>query len=147
MVISKPLTEAGKEDIRSWAYEGRYAVYNLPQDYTFSSGLFYELHLDAERIGYVHFREEVETIMLGMGLRPDLCGKGLGTEVLKAVFRISESVYPEKPLSLAVRSWNQRAVRCYQKAGFFPRGEEFEMNTPGGRDRFINMITKERGRE
>ena len=31
---------------------------------------------------------------------------------------LSQRLYPGKPMYLEVRTWNTRAVRCYEKAGF-----------------------------
>lgn len=48
--------------------------------------------------------------------------------------------FPGKPLVLAVRTWNLRAIRCYQKAGFRAEGGPYEAVTPCGRGEFIRMV-------
>ena len=45
-------------------------------------------------------------------------GKGLGTEVLRAVFRIAKNLYHIEELRLNVYEFNVSAQRCYERAGF-----------------------------
>ena len=56
--------------------------------------------------------------------------------------RSSKQKYPGKPLYLEVRTWNERAVRCYQKAGFVIDGDIIEQETYIGRSTFYRMIKK-----
>ena len=46
---------------------------------------------------------------------PDLCNKHYGQRMLLIIYEISKKLYPNKPLYLEVRTWNIRAVKCYQK--------------------------------
>ena len=139
-MIYRWLSEYDKRKICSWEYEGPYSVYNLPKNYSFSAGSFYGFFLDSELIGYVNLKDAGDKVLIGIGLCPDLLGKGFGEKVLNASFSIASDDFPGKPLCLVVRKWNQRAVSCYRKVGFSQYGEPFEMNAPGGPDVFINMI-------
>lgn len=49
---------------------------------------------------------------------------------------ISKKLYPNKPLYLEVRTWNIRAVKCYQKAGFRIDGQAYELTTGIGTGTF-----------
>lgn len=51
---------------------------------------------------------------LGIHLRPDSYGRGVGTAALAAFFAVCPVVY----LRLDVASDNRRALRCYRRAGF-----------------------------
>ena len=53
---------------------------------------------------------------------------------------ISKKLYPDKPLYLEVRTWNIRAVKCYQKAGFRIDGQAYELTTGIGTGTFYRMI-------
>lgn len=53
---------------------------------------------------------------------------------------ISKKLYPNKPLYLEVRTWNIRAVKCYQKAGFRIDGQAYELTTGIGTGTFYRMI-------
>ena len=76
----------------------------------------------------------------GTSVRPDLCGQGYGQQMMKLAQTISQTLYPGKPLYLEVRSWNRRAIRCYEKAGFVAEGEPFIQRTPIGEGEFIRMV-------
>ena len=53
---------------------------------------------------------------------------------------IAQRLFPGKPLYLEVRTWNARAVRCYEKAGFRIVGEPIRQTTPAGDGVFYHMI-------
>ncbi len=59
---------------------------------------------------------------MSLRVRPDWCGKGIGTQMLRLV---SEWWFGSgmEALQLDVAASNQRAVRCYRKAGFAQAGE------------------------
>ena len=65
---------------------------------------------------------------------------GYGTRILLESYELSKQLYPEKPLYLEVRTWNKRAIKCYQKAGFNICGDAFELQTPVGTGSFYKMI-------
>lgn len=51
-----------------------------------------------------------------------------------------KKLYPNKPLYLEVRTWNTRAVKCYEKAGFRIDGQAYELTTGIGTGTFYRMI-------
>ena len=53
---------------------------------------------------------------------------------------ISQRLFPGKPLYLEVRTWNARAVRCYEKAGFRIVGEPIRQTTSAGDGVFYHMV-------
>lgn len=55
------------------------------------------------------------TILLTELKNPDLCNKHYGQRMLLITYKISKKLYPNKPFYLEVRTWNIRAVKCYQK--------------------------------
>ncbi len=46
----------------------------------------------------------------------------------------------KKPLYLGVRTWNKRAINCYQSVGFVIDGDSFELTTLIGRGEFYRMV-------
>lgn len=58
----------------------------------------------------------------------------------KTACEISRSLFPGKPLYLGVRTWNTRAVRCYEKARFHIVGEPIRQTTSAGEGVFYHMI-------
>ena len=55
----------------------------------------------------------------------------------------SKKLYPNKPLYLEVRTWNTRAVKCYEKAGFRIDGQAYELTTGIGTGTFYRMIREQ----
>lgn len=119
----------------AWRYEGPYHVYNLSSDtlpeliagrYCAYIGAFNEL------LGFACFAEpariptaeafdwEDGKIDIGVGLRPDLCGKGGGCVFFEDVLRWMGGRFPGAMFRLSVAAWNERAMRVYRRCGFAP---------------------------
>ena len=150
----RPMTEADKYAIGRWRYEGEYSLYNsVPYDEQKSKGtglangennLFSFLE-GGKLVGYVNLKERGDRVNLGVAAAPDCCGMGYGTRMTIFARKLSRELFGEKPLTLEVRSWNRRAIRCYEKAGFVPEGEPFLRTTPLGEGLFIRMRERETG--
>ena len=54
--------------------------------------------------------------------------------------RMAQELYPGKTLYLEVRTWNQRAVRCYEHVGFVLDGAPYTQTTGAGTDKFYRMV-------
>ena len=91
-----------------------------------------------EKIIDILLEEETE-VFIGIGVNPDLCGKHYGRRMLMRAYEISKERYPNKPLYLEVRTWNTRAVKCYERAGFKIDGEPYELTTGIGTGTFYRM--------
>lgn len=145
------LSERDARQICTWRYDGDYSVYNYPeweiiveQNWGLAQELIREREYFAvmndmdDLIGHFRLKEQEEFIYLGVGLIPELCGYGHGTAVMELIKKESKERYPDKQLSLEVRSFNHRAITCYQKAGF-RCVDVYELITPSGRDIFVRM--------
>ena len=55
---------------------------------------------------------------LGLGLRPDYTGRGLGTGFLAATLDWARERYAPTEFSLMVVAFNRRAITVYERAGF-----------------------------
>ena len=150
-LIYRSLSEDDKQQICSWKYEGEYEMYNLPpydemreQQIGFcnpKSEKNYFAFLDGDVLaGFVNILEEQTEVFIGIGVNPNLCGKHYGRNILQTAYEISKQRYPDKPLYLEVRTWNTRAVKCYQRAGFHIDGEPFELTTGIGTGTFYRMV-------
>lgn len=78
-------------------------------------------------------------VRLGVGMRPDLCGNGMGQQFMKAIVQAALARYPEREIDLEVLTWNQRAIRAYQKSGFTIT-DTYERRTPTGNKPFYCMV-------
>lgn len=63
------------------------------------------------------------TLSVGLGLRPDLTGQGLGPPFFTAVLNFATERFAPTAFRLFVLPFNQRAIRVYERAGFQQIGE------------------------
>lgn len=123
-------------EISRWRYEKPYAMYDgnpasIPSllDERFAYHSVHDEH--DELVGYFCFGEDAripegrrlglyeETALdIGLGMRPDLTGKGLGLGFVLAGLRFAGNRFPAPAFRLTVAAFNQRAIRVYEKAGF-----------------------------
>ena len=68
---------------------------------------------------------------VGLGMRPDLTGRGLGTEFVHAGLRFPTENLSPLGFRLTVAASNLRAIRVYERVGFEPV-ETFGSRTPDG---------------
>lgn len=149
MLACHPTTEEEKILITEWKYEGEYSVYNAePYEEQKKKGFgfanpqnhFYSFYDEKKLIGFINLYEEKTEVFFGIGVKPEECGKGYGSQMTETACKISRRIFPGKPLYLEVRTWNQRAVRCYEKAGFHIAGEPIRQTTSAGEGVFYHMI-------
>ena len=149
MLACHPTTEEEKILITEWKYEGEYSVYNAePYEEQKKKGFgfanpqnhFYSFYDEKKLIGFINLYEEKTEVFFGIGVKPEECGKGYGSQMTETACKISRRLFPGKPLYLEVRTWNQRAVRCYEKAGFHITGEPIRQTTSAGEGVFYHMI-------
>ncbi len=78
------------------------------------------------------------SITIGLGLRPDLTGRGLGLPYVEAGLTLARERYHPTLIRLFVYAWNQRAITVYERAGFITIGCA---GAPGsdGQPAFIEM--------
>lgn len=124
------MTNEYAKEIQSWVYDGEYAVYNMPsydemiaKNYALvnpqKANNFLCYKINNELVAFVKLNlKENNVVYLGIGLKPNLTGKGLGKKVLMAGIEQTLLRYPNSKLMLEVRSWNKRAVNCYKAVGF-----------------------------
>ena len=149
MLACHPTTEEEKILITEWKYEGEYSVYNAePYEEQKKKGFgfanpqnhFYSFYDEKKLIGFINLYEEKTEVFFGIGVKPEECGKGYGSQMTEIACKISRELFPGKPLYLEVRTWNQRAVRCYEKAGFHIVGEPIRQTASAGEGVFYHMI-------
>lgn len=61
---------------------------------------------------------EEDALDIGLGMRPDLTGKGIGLEFVHAGLQFARERYAPATLRLTVATFNERAISVYLKAGF-----------------------------
>jgi [ribosomal protein S18]-alanine N-acetyltransferase len=155
----KLMDEVEARAIRDWRYEEPYAVYNAPED----SGDFSE-ELDrrspyyaarderGELVGFFNFGTsalvwdsgepgiycENKTVAIGLGMRPDLTGKGLGLAFVEAGLAFAREQFHPDYFHLFVYTFNERAIKVYEHAGF-QRVRVFMRRNIHGESEFLEM--------
>jgi ribosomal-protein-alanine N-acetyltransferase len=154
----RAFTEADTDEVASWRYPAPYDVYDLTEDPALDSeirdparwGTTWFAADDAETGTFAGFLElvaaESETaggtrveVEVGLGLRPDLTGHGIGASFVHAALAFSRERWQPNTFALDVFPWNERAIRCYERAGF-ERGEVYVRTFPDGNEvTFLRM--------
>ncbi len=136
----RPLTEEDARIMIDWRYEGRAAFYDLaPEDFAeiLEELTSYRAATDeaGELAGFFVFGAGAQVpggrdaglyppdaLDVGLGLRPDLVGQGLGTRFVVTGLADARGclVPPPRRFRLSVAVWNERAIRAYARAGFVP---------------------------
>lgn len=124
------LNEAYAKEICGWKYDGEYSVYNFSDwnvvvengwDLAIQEKREYEfiaILLDNQLIAYGRLTKNQDKAFIGIGLKPILCGRGLGKNIMKLLIRECNRRFPDSLVALEVRSFNKRAIRCYESIGF-----------------------------
>ncbi|MEE8826534.1 MAG: GNAT family N-acetyltransferase [Eubacteriales bacterium] len=144
------MNERDAREICRWKYSGRLAIYNYPDwdecrrqgwDITDPVRRLYShfvISCHKKLFAYFILRDKGSFISLGLGMKPDLCGKHLGHILIELAVRTYINKYSmKKPLCLTVLTWNQRAIACYRAAGFVIEDEYYDTHAyiPGHRYR------------
>lgn len=123
-------TEDHAKEVCTWVYTGVYSVYNLMPwevvvenhwqlaDEDARREIFHSIYLDGEMIGFGRIQETEDRIDIGVGLKPDYCGKGFGFPVMEVLTEKAICLFPEGVISLEARQFNTRAIKCYEKVGY-----------------------------
>ena len=149
-----PMNDECAQVIAKWHYEDPYSFYdpeNDPEDLaelldaTAREGVYYSaLDERGELVGFFCFDidDNDGTVEIGLGMRPDLTGKGNGLGFLLAGLRFAEATFSRHTYRLNVAAFNERAMRVYEKAGFRRTGN-FMRRTNGGEFPFVEMTREE----
>lgn len=153
------MEEADVRAIRGWRYEGDYAVYNWgadgddPSEMLARRSPYYAARDErGELVGYFCFGTaaaimgddepgvygEDRSVLVGLGLRPDLTGKGQGLAFVQAGLAFGKERFAPTAFRLFVMTFNQRAIRVYERAGFQRVGVVMQPGLRGERP-FLEM--------
>ena len=136
------LTEEHAREIADWRYEFPYEWYDTAADprriELFANparrqGLRAVVDDEDDLIGFFNFVREGDEVRVGLGIRPDLTGRGLGAQFIDAGLRYAKEEWAPRGFRLWVAWWNERALRAYRRAGFR------EVRTQDGPHRFVEM--------
>lgn len=156
-----PMTEPDARAICAWRYPPPYDTYAmgdpeqaLPAMLDPRSPYFAARDEWGELVGYICFGTEARVtdvaqphlydpdgaLSYGLALRPDLTGqgKGLGFAFVRAGLGFARECFAPPAFRLFVLTWNERAIRVYEQAGFQRVGVLHVTNRHGELD-FLEM--------
>lgn len=127
--VIRPMTQADAEVVAAWRYEPPYDFYDFeaePDDHAEildpdrRAGDYHSVEVDGELVGFFSFKPHGDELEIGLGLRPDLTGAGIGLEFVEAGLDFGRESFGPRMFWLDVATWNERAKKVYARAGFEP---------------------------
>lgn len=147
----KILSEEDARQICTWKYDNEYSIYNL-SDWEIVKKNVWDLAIkekrekeyisvifDNELIAYGRISEKEDIALIGIGIKPELCGKGHGKNIMELLVQESEKRYIKHTIALEVRSFNKRALSCYKKVGIKVKDRYIKKTSNGKEDEFYYM--------
>jgi len=141
--------QEAEEIANDWKYDDVYSFYDISadeEDYAEfvneqkRADKYFSCYLNDELAAWYTLNVlENNNIELGLGIKPSCTGKGFGFHFVNAVMVHAASIHCVHSFALAVASFNQRAIKVYEKAGFV-KTETFMQDTNGGSYEFLKMV-------
>ncbi|GGK06104.1 N-acetyltransferase [Lentibacillus kapialis] len=146
-IFNKMTQEQAESIALNWHYDGEYSFYDLAADEEDLAEFlspqergdkYYIVNKGNEVIGFYNFNHKGYSVDIGLGMKPELTGKGLGLDFLQAGLDFAISTYNPNEITLSVATFNERAIKVYKKAGF-ESVSTFMQDTNGSRFEFVKM--------
>jgi [ribosomal protein S18]-alanine N-acetyltransferase len=148
----RPLTQADAEEIAEWRYPAEYAFYDWtaePDDLALlldpgrRRDAFHAADgEDGTLAGFFQVESRGGSVEVGWGLRPALCGRGLGEGFTRLGLDLVRRLHGPVRITLAVAAFNRRAITVYERCGFVETGRHVR-HTSGDDWEFVDMELRE----
>ncbi|MCJ7623252.1 MAG: GNAT family N-acetyltransferase [Anaerolineaceae bacterium] len=131
-----PIDEASVRLITEWHYAPPYDTYNIAtENLTETVNYFldpeYAYHIikdeNDDLTAFCTFGSDAQVpggdysedaLDIGIGVRPDLTGRGKGHVFIQSVFDFALEKYKSEIVRVTIAEFNKRAIRVWEKAGF-----------------------------
>ena len=145
-----PMDESTAREIADeWKYPPPYDFYDMtadPEDYqefvtpTLWPDFLLQVRRGGRLFGFLSgdLSEEGRAVEIGLGMRPDLTGRGLGLMFMRRNLDWIREAHPGAEIRLSVASFNQRGIKVYRRSGFRVV-RSFVQVTNGGEYDFVEM--------
>ena len=135
-------------EVATWHYDPPWDFYDLASDPDDAAAMrdparnehrraVLDENDDLEAFWYFDWHGDV--VEVGIGLRPDLTGRGRGESFLRAQLAYAAERWRPATFRLFVAAWNERAIRVYQRLGFCEVARETRSFELVGDHEFIQM--------
>jgi len=150
----RPAEKKHAREFVQWVYESPYDVYNCPPEeigdavqYNIDpkNNVYAMFDQNEELIGYCSYGRDAqvpggdyseEALDIGLMIKPELTGQGMGTTFAKEVIRNGIAKYEPKKLRVTIAAFNKRAMRTWERNGF-AQNQSFEQS--GNKMEFVIM--------
>jgi len=150
--LFQPMTQKEAVHItEQWHYEGEYSFYDVAADKEDMEefldseqreGKSFSVYYDGSLIGFFSFNKpEPGVVDIGLGMRPDLTGKGQGKSFLEEGIDFARNSFVPQKMTLSVATFNERAIKVYERVGF-KKIKTFMQDTNGSTFEFVKMEYK-----
>jgi len=137
--VVEPLRAEEAALLDAWRYDPPYDFYNGEDDPVLNPERFFVVRDGDEIVGFYYFDARDDTVEIGLGLRPDLTGKGLGLEFFLDGVAFAHGRFPRRRVTLNVAAFNARAIAVYERAGFRRTGEHVRTFERWGEVLFVEL--------
>jgi ribosomal-protein-alanine N-acetyltransferase len=135
-VVVDELSEADIDSMVTWRYGGDYALYDFREADRATlldpANQFLGIRQAGELIGHVclgvearvaGMTEDPQLVDLGVGMRPDVAGRGESRRLMPALMAALERQLGTVSFRAVIKAWNTRALRAAEHAGFTVSGQ------------------------
>jgi RimJ/RimL family protein N-acetyltransferase len=135
-------------EVETWHYEPPWDFYDLASDPEDAAAMRDPARDEHRRAvlgesdlleAYWYFDWHGDVVEVGIGLRPDLTGRGRGEAFLSAQLAYAAEHWRPATFRLFVAAWNERAIRLYRRLGFRETARETRHFELVGDHEFIQM--------
>jgi ribosomal-protein-alanine N-acetyltransferase len=134
------MTAADFAELATWRYEPPYDFYDGDVEPVLNPERFFSARDGGgELIGFYYYEPTDDAVDYGLGLRPDLVGRGLGLDFFRSGLEFAREQYRPTVIRLHVAAFNERAITVYERAGFREVSRHVRTFERWGEVEFITM--------
>jgi RimJ/RimL family protein N-acetyltransferase len=136
----EPASAETHQLLAAWRYPPPYDFYDGDVDPVVNPERYFEARDERDDlVGFYYFEPKPPDLDYGLGLRPDLTGRGLGLDFFLAGLAFARDRYRPRRVFLHVAAFNERALRVYERAGFAVVSSHVRRFERFGDVRFLTM--------
>ena len=136
----EPMRADAFAEMATWRYNPPYDFYDGDADPVLNPERFFAVYDESgAQTGHYYFQQKGDVVEYGLGLRPELTGRGLGPVFFDAGLDFARARYVPVSFTLAVARFNRRAIIVYERAGFAETGRHVRTFERFGAVEFVDM--------
>ena len=127
-------------ELGGWAYDPPYDFYDGRHESVRDPDRYFGAFDETgSLVGHYYYELQDDVLVYGLGMRPDLTGRGSGLEFFRAGLEFGRERFRPARIVLAVAAFNERAIKVYERAGFRVTGRHVRRLPEFGDVEFIDM--------